>query len=177
MSYTRPGYVRPNAEAAPNVCLGCTGGWDARRAKLEELRQSGAPIIATDAELEQKRLQQERAAKAEALNAAARAEWEAGLAQLDRAALWNDLVFWRLVAQNWYSLSESLRAKTIDDFREGLLERLFQKCGEFASEFGERVADIENVREMLDLLAGRAEMETAEDEEDEDEDEETIPTL
>lgn len=181
MSYCKPGYVRPNAEAAPNVCLGCTGGWEARRNKLEELRQSSAPIIATDAELEQKRLQQERAAKAEALNTAARTEWETGLAQLDRAAFMGDIRFWRIVASHSYNaIHQAAQAKTLEAFRDGLLEQLFTRCRDFSRELDDWVADIEEVRTLLDLLAGRVELETAEDSDDDAEDEEaekTIPTL
>jgi hypothetical protein len=190
-SYASGKTIQPDPTNAAHVCLGCTARWDTQRAKRDELKRSGAPIIQTDAEVAAQRQRQERLAQVEALNNAARAQWTAGLAQLDLDALLTDMNFWRLVTSSLYNVSDiAKRSETMVQFRDNLLEVLFQRQHRWQAEYSESVATAADIEALLSRLKGEeAKAEEAEeeeegeeeddnawyDEEEEEDEEETIP--
>jgi ParB-like chromosome segregation protein Spo0J len=166
--------VQPDPTNAPNVHLGCIGGWDAWRAKRDELKTSGAPVIPTDAEVEAKRIRAEQLAQVEALNSAARALWTAGLAQLDLDALLTDMNFWRLALNGLYSLGHlAERSETMAQFRDNMLEALFQRQQRYSAAYNESVAMAADIEALLSRLKGeevKAEAENEDEQEEEEED-------
>ena len=171
-SYASGKTIQPDPTNAPHVCLGCTARWDTQRAKREELKKSGAPIIQTDAEVAAQRQRQERQAQVEALNSAARAQWTAGLAQLDLDALLTDMNFWRLVTGSLYNVSDiAKRSETVVQFRDNLLEVLFQRQHRWQAEYSESVATAADIEALLSRLKGEEVQAEATDEEEEGEEE------
>ncbi len=162
--------AQPDPIGAPNVHLGCMGNWDTQRAKRDELKRSGAPIIQTDAEVEAQRQRQERLTKVEALNNAARALWTAGLAQLNLDALLTDMNFWRIAMNGLYNLgSIAERSETMAQFRDAVLESLFQRQQRYNAAYSESVATAADIEALLSRLKGEEVKAEATDEEEEEE--------
>jgi len=170
-SYASGKTIQPDPTNAPHVCLGCTARWDTQRAKREALKQSGAPVIPTDAEVEAQRQRQERLAQVEALNNAARAQWTAGLAQLDLDALLTNMNFWRLALNGLYNLGHlAVHSETMAQFRDNMLESLFQRQQRYSPAYGESVATAADIDALLSRLKGE-EVQAEEDEEEEEDEE------
>lgn len=165
--------IQPDPIGAPNVHLGCMGNWDTHRAKRDELKRSGTPIIQTDAEVAAQRQRQERLAQVEALNNAARAQWTAGLTKMDLDALLTDMRFWRLALNGLYNLGHlAERSETMAQFRDNTLEALFQRQQRYNAAYSESVATAADIDALLSRLKGEEVKAEATEQEDEGEAEE-----
>ena len=104
---------------------------------------------------------------------AARAQWTAGLAQIDLDTLLTDMNFWRLVTSSLYNVSDiAKRSETMVQFRDNLLEVLFQRQHHWQAAYSESVATAADVEALLSRLKGEEVKAEETDEEEEEEEEE-----
>lgn len=93
------------------------------------------------------------------------------MAQLDLDALLTDMNFWRLVTSSLYNVSDiAKRSETMVQFRDNLLEVLFQRQHHWQAAYSESVATAGDIEALLSRLKGEEVQAEAEKEDDEEED-------
>lgn len=150
------GAIRPNPTDAPNICLACSGGWGARQEKIKILKtEHPASIQATEAEQALEIENAKRKAAAADLNRAARIAWNEGLVKLDLDGLLNSLDFWRIALEGGgYGIGgDAKEAKSMADFRDRLLERLFNSTQHWNPILSDRVYHLDDVDKLVKKLA------------------------
>lgn len=152
--------VRPDAERAPHIGLACAGDFTVRKAKQEAwaaMKQAGGPlgaVEASEAERQAAEMRAQRKAKVEALNRQGREKWERVLAKVDRAALWQDMRFWRVAMASlrfgWDTLCE--HARTIDELQQALLDRLYTNMRTYDRDLEANIPDVAKLDQMIVAL-------------------------
>lgn len=155
-SYNDESMVRPDAEQAPRIGLGCTGGWDAINPKRGALRklQSEAQIGPNEAERRAAYERAQKAAKVADLRREAQAKWDKALAKLDKAALWQDIRLWRLIFENYvYSYgSMAKKAQSITEFQQMIFDQLLESTRQYDRELSDYVPDPARLDKLITAL-------------------------
>ena len=143
--------VRPDAERAPHIGLACAGDYDVRRAKQDAL---AALKRAGQVERQAAEEQAQRKAKIAELNRQGREKWEGALAELDRAALWQDMRFWRVatanIHYNWDTLGR--RAQSVAELQQALLDELFKEARTYDRDLADSVPNWHELDQMIAAL-------------------------
>lgn len=155
-SYNFDSMVRPDAERAPRIGLGCTGGWEAmnpKQAALRKLQQDGqlGPSEAERRLLEEKA---QRQAKITDLQREARAKWEKALAKLNKESLPQDLRFWRVASRELqYRLRDlTQKAQSLPELVDAILEQLLQEAWEYSRELQGSIPDESKLDRLITAL-------------------------
>lgn len=155
-NYRSEEMVRPDAERAPGVGLGCAGGWEAinpKRAALRKL-QSEAQIGPNEAERQIAEEKAQKAARVVDLRREAQAKWDKALAKFDKAALWQDIRLWRLIFEEFlYSYgSMAKEAQSITEFQQMVFDQLLKSTRQYDRELGDYVPDPARLDRLIAAL-------------------------
>lgn len=158
-SYSPGSLVRPDAERAPNIGVHCSNGYEtvsAKRVALRLLRSEGQ-IEPTKAERRAAEERARRLAKAEELNRQGRAKWDAAVAEMDKAAQWQDVHFWRAVGSKisgWKLEVLAQNATTVQELHQRLLDNMYESVRGYSSDVGEIVPDQGDLDRLISSLTG-----------------------
>lgn len=155
-TYNEEGMVRPDAEQAPRIGLGCAGGWEAMNPKRAALRklQSEARIGPNEAERRIAEENAQKAAKVADLRREAQAKWDKALAKLDKVALWQDIRLWRLIFENpsYSYTSMAKKAQSITEFQQMIFDQLLEGTRRYDRALGDYVPDPSRLDQMITAL-------------------------
>lgn len=139
---------RPDADKAPNMCLGCTAQNHllGKCIALGEVKDDSADARAK-AEAERKR-------QVEAINTESASVWQRWLKDQDKHALWNSLAFWRVVVKAYgYGLDRVFaQSADLDRVCTLMLEQMYRTTREHNSELREYMHSVAAVQKLIKAL-------------------------
>lgn len=141
---------RPDADKAPNFCLGCTeqNHLFGKCRALGEVKDDSADARAKAA------AEAERRRQIEAINTEAASVWQRWLRDQDKHALWNSLAFWRVVVKAYgYGLDQVFeQSADLDEACTLMLAQMYRSTREHNSELREYMHSVANVRKLIKAL-------------------------
>ncbi len=142
---------RPDTVNAPNVCLACLN----RNAHIEKRNALGTVEDNSDETRVQREAAAETKRQIEALNNAAQEVWQRWLREQDKHALWNNIVFWRVLARSAWQLEPILKAAPdVQTACSEMLNLLYRGTREYDRDLGAQVHIVAKVDALIKALGG-----------------------
>lgn len=144
---------RPNPATMPNICLACSDR-DAYNAQCKALGEVEDDSAEARAEREK---EAKRKAQAVALNNEAHTVWQRWVAELDKHALWNNIVFWqRCLDHSQWSVTRIIaEAPDTPTACTELLKMLYQSTRMFNEALRDNVHTVDAVKKLIKALEGK----------------------
>lgn len=145
------GGYRPDPERAPHVCVACTNSSE-RHTKINAL---GALLPDSEEMRVAKAEAAEMKRQAQLRNDAAHVVWQRWLNDVDKAALWGDIRFWRVVGRYHYSLESIFREATdAQGALDLLLQMLYRRTKVWDPEIKIEAHAMKEVQALIRALGG-----------------------